>query len=415
MVRRQQHVGAQRAGAACDQRCASCGRFDVAGQQDRHARPLSMRSTQLRAFGFRRGVGVAGRRSDAASSKRTPSQSQCWPAAQRRWRRAARTTGCAVAAARTPASRPRSSPSSDSAPPLWSASLWLIDHAVQRADAAHAQVRQDHAAAGVRCRARSRARCRTAGGGRAVSTSSAMPWPTSKAVTRNAAGAGRVRRLQPAAAARPTAPAQRTRPAARRQQPQRAGQRAARTPRLRRRRAPHRGRPGRQPRQQRAPAAPTAACASTSSQPHRGSGSRLPASASGVTTKLTSGIATALASGLTSDTWANSSMRQRHQAEPSPPTACAPAASSAAAPARARRRARCGHWPRDTGSPPPRRTTARSPATARPTGRAARTTPAPRTARATTPAARPLHSASATTDSMYSVRWAGTPKPASST
>ena len=143
-----------------------------------------------------------------------------------------------------------------------------------------------------------------------------------------------------------------------------------------------------------------------------GDGSMLPASASGVTTKLISGIATALAIGLTIDTCANSSIVSGTSPSVTTYCVCAPSLSAFHEPA--------------SGAAPVRPTVAnRMMATApndsqkpgHSTAHGSSSTTSPSAAHSTcdTLAIRPDHSAAATTVSMYRVRCAGMPKPASST
>jgi hypothetical protein len=245
------------------------------------------------------------------------------------------------------------------------------------ADAAHAQVRQEHAAAGVCARRVARAGVvQQAVAGRLDQQRHALADVEGGDAKSCPARDGRASAA--AAAARPVAPAQRcgqprgisihSVPPSASRNTQACGAGARHTPAA----AP----PSEQHRQ--AFPQPTA-CASRQHPAASGAGSRLPSSASGVTTKLTSGIATAFASGLTSETWPNSSIvsgtrpsvtdtgfgRHLQRFARHPVSRADPAMAA------------------DTGSPPPPRTTARSPATARPRDRAAAPRRAPRTARAT--------------------------------
>jgi hypothetical protein len=161
----------------------------------------------------------------------------------------------------------------------------------------------------------------------------------------------------------------------------------------------------------------TSQWAPCSSQDDSGAGSTLPARASGVTAKLTRGMAIALASGLISDSWPNSSMdigtspsvtaywvlAADHKAARQPAGACAPSACACVRPTPAYRITATA----PNESQKPGHSTAH--------GSSSSTMPSAAHSTCDTFAMRPSQSAAATTDSMYSVRCAGTPNPASST
>ncbi len=166
-----------------------------------------------------------------------------------------------------------------------------------------------------------------------------------------------------------------------------------------------------------APATAVSACAAPSTHAASGIGKTLPTRASGVTSRLTSGIATAFASGLTSEIWENS--KTVSGTSPSVIAYCVCAAETSAArqpDSGATPSARCGARPtvvyrmRPTApndSQKPGHSTAHGSSTS--------TTASARHSTCETLVMRPAQSAAATTDSMYSVLCAGTPKPASST
>lgn len=81
------------------------------------------------------------------------------------------------------------------------------------------------------------------------------------------------------------------------------------------------------------------ACANSNSPSDKGAGSRLPASDKGVTTRLMTGMASALATGETSDTCENSSIVSGTSPTVTTYCVCAPSATAAR---RRRQRPACG-------------------------------------------------------------------------
>ena len=296
VVRHQQHVGAQRRGARATS-AASCGA--------RCRRPAARPARRWRcAARSRCALGLAG----AGRSRPRPD------AAPRSARRPSPSAG-----------RPRSGRAGRSACSGWSG----LDRAEQRGLRLHgqhrrraagvvavamaqhhgveplaqrAQQRHQHALAGVAVEAVARARCRRAGCGAAVRTSTALPWPMSAASSSNSP-AGGPRRL----------------PQQHRQQQRQAEQRAAAsgsriassTPPATPAAPAHSGGAAVDTRRQRQ----AASHCSSQPRPCTAGGGQVPqrrqqrrrAMASGVTTSVTQGIATALASRPTSETCWNSS------------------------------------------------------------------------------------------------------------
>ena len=138
-----------------------------------------------------------------------------------------------------------------------------------------------------------------------VSTSSAMPWPTSKAVTSNfpTAGASGTCVSSGVHAARPTQRCGQPRGASIHAVPNRASTRIQGDGAG----AVHTASAGADNHPSGHASTTIASCARPSTRSASGDGSTLPASASGVTNRLMTGMATALATGLTSETCPNSS------------------------------------------------------------------------------------------------------------
>ena len=253
----------------------------------------------------------------------------------------------------------------------------MVDVAVAEHQAVAPAPRRARAAAAAararrrRCLSSRAGRCRTpAGAARAHEHGGALP---------------DVGRDAPRSALRPAAAAPATAAAAAAARPARAGATAAAARRAGRaeqaraaaprpgahRRRPHRPGPARP-----ASRAPPAAAAPARPPARHSGGPAMPSSASGVTTSVTSGIATRLAAKPTSEICWKNTMRQRREAERWRRPACArPTRSAAAAHGRASRAGGAARLARGRlrapSAGPPRRTTARSPAAAGPTGRAA--------------------------------------------